>query len=62
LKKNDRVKFSNVFGNWTGKIKLIMNNPNGEKQIMIDIGGHKNYVTYPISRVKVISKNEVIKN
>lgn len=53
MKKGDLVKFSNAFGTFEGKIKLIMDNPNGEKQIIIDIGGYKNYVTYPISKVEV---------
>lgn len=52
MKKGDLVKFSNTFGTFEGKIKCILPNPNGEKQVVIETG-YKQTVTYDISKVEV---------
>lgn len=35
MKKGDIVSFTNNFGKHIGKVKLISDNPNGKKQVLV---------------------------
>ena len=55
FKKGDLVKFSNNFGTHQGKIKCILPNSNGEKQVIIE-QGYKQFVTWPISSLEAVQE------
>jgi len=58
LKKGDKVKVHNAFGDWFGKVKYIFDNPNGPAQVGIIINESQNLVYYGIDKVVKLEEVE----
>ena len=52
LKKGSFVEWSNTFGSFSGKIKTILDNINGEKIVIVLIG-YRQTVSIPISKLSL---------